>query len=207
MQNLQDLFDFYKETEPTKGKLSSAVNVLIHISQALKVAGPEQVGPDKYAEIIPALDEYFPNSIDKAIQDKSILGEMIGRYGPRDGWENPLRALLNSADSNLRQYVFQALDFIGERSPKFILPYIEKYRSSDDLLMRNVAAILVGKLFCAGRSDFLKPVFRSWQQQGGKLFINEIASQIKSVNGYFSKDDYEHFKKWLQEELQITILS
>ncbi len=204
MQNLQDLFEFYKETEPTKGKLSSAVNVLIHISQALNVAGPEQVGPDKYAEIIPAIDEYFPNSIDKAIQDKSILGEMIGRYGPRDGWENPLHALLNSADSNLRQYVFQALEYIGTRSPELVLPYIEKYRKSSDLLMRNVASILVGKIFCAGHADVLKPVILAWNKNDGHIFIDDIMIQLKTRKSSFSSKDCEHFMQWLHDDLNIT---
>ncbi len=205
MQTLQDLYDYFKETGPTKGKLTAATNVVIHICNSMKVANAEEIGRDHFSEIVAAIDAYYPHSADKAIQDKSILAEMIGRYGPRDGWEKPLQLLLDSRDSNLRQYVFQVLEYTGIRSPELVLPYIEKYRKSTDLLMRNVASILVGKMFCAGQADALKPVILTWNKEGGRLFITEVLVQLRARASSFSSDDCEKFKKWLQDELNISL--
>ncbi len=205
MQTLQDLFDHYKRTAPTKGKLVSATNVLIHICKSMNVAKAEDIGRDKFTELINAIDDYYPHSTDKAIQDKSILAEMIGHYGPRDGWEVPFQQLLRSEDSNLRQYVFQVLEYIGIRSPELVLPYIEIYRSSTDLLMRNVASILVGKIFCAGHAEVLKPVIVSWNQQGGRLFIREVAVQLQSANHSFPAESCREFQAWLKDELNISV--
>ncbi len=205
MQTLQDLYDYYKGTDPTKGKLTAATNVLIHICKSMQVANAEEISRDQYAEIVEAIDAYYPHSADKAIQDKSILAEMIGRYGPRDGWEEPFGILLESKDSNLRQYVFQALDYIGKSEPALVLPYIERFKSSADLLMRHVASILVAKLFCAGQADFFKPVLRNWLEQGGRIFINEVAMQLKSAPTHFDPETCSAFKNWLQEELGIQL--
>jgi len=204
MHNLQKLFDFYRDTKPTKGKLNDAANFLIHTCKALRVTMPEDIDPELLEDIPTAIEEYFGPSRDKAIQDKSTFAEMIGRYGPKNGWEKPFQKLLNDSDSNLRQFALHALEYCGKKTPELIIPYIETVSKSKDLLMRNVAVILVGKLFCAGHNELLKTVIQGWQKQGNRIFIQEIYLYIRTNSRPDMPEDARiQFKNWLQLEFNL----
>lgn len=204
MHNLQQLFDFYRGTKPSKGKLNDAANFLIHTCKALQVTMPEDIYPELFEEIPGAIEEYFGSLKYKAIQDKSTFAEMIGRYGPTDGWEKPFQKLLSDSDGNLRQFALHALDYCGKTNPELIIPYIETVSKSKDLLMRNVAVILIGKLICTGHSDLLKTIIKSWQEQGNGLFIQEIFSHIRATSHpVLQESAYRKFRDWLQLEFNF----
>ena len=205
MQTLQTLFDFYKSTAPSKGKLRDAANVLIHICKAVRENKPEDIGPDKFENIPHALDLFYGTHKEKAAQDKGIFAEMIGRFGPREGWEKPFEKLLQDSDDNLRQFSLNALEFCGNKEPQLILPYIEQTFHSKDILMRTVAAILIGKIYCAGHSAFLKPVITRWEEGNGRLFIQEVYSNLRfSQQNGIQNEACLSFKNWLQQEFNFS---
>lgn len=201
MENLQKLFDYYCMTNPTSGKISEASNMLIHACEALDIDGPEEIR-EKYFEQLPdALDHFFGANSDKAIQDKSTLAEMIGRFGPINGWEKPFRKILQDEDSNLRQFCLQTLEFCGRREPELVLPYIEETFKLKDMLMRNVAATLVGKLYQAGNDGLIREVIRGWYEAGQKMFVQEIYSQIRLRKGSdASVQKLTELREWMQRE-------
>ncbi len=205
MQTLQTLFDYYKDTAPSKGKLRDAANVLIRICKAVRVSKPEDIGPDKFENIPHALDLFYGPQKEKAAQDKGIFAEMIGRFGPRKGWEKPFEKLLNDPDSNLRQFSLNALEFCGKRDPQLVLPYIEQTFHSKDILMRTVAAILVGKIYCAGHTEFLEPVILRWKEGDGRMFIQEVYSSLRySLHTGIPNEDCDKFKNWLKLEFNFS---
>ncbi len=205
MQTLQTLFDYYKDTTPSKGKLKEAANVLIHICKAVRVSKPEDIGPDKFENIPHALDLFYGIHKEKAAQDKGIFAEMIGRFGPRAGWEKPFEKLLLDADDNLRQFSLNALEFCGSREPSLIIPYIERTFQSKDILMRTVAAILIGKIYCSGHSAFIKSVILQWKEGDGRLFIQEIYSNLRfSQQNGIQNEACRSLKNWLQQEFNFS---
>ena len=211
MQNLQKLFNYYRDTNPSSGKLNSAASLLIHVCTALNVKNPEDIHDYLLEDIPAALDEHFKGNRDKAIQDKSILAEMIGRFGPKEGWQVTLDILLRDTDSNLRQFALQSLEYCGNSEPELILPYIEKYSKSKDPLLRNISALLVSRIFCTSGRDFLKPVIAKWKLDKNTLFIREIITNIDELNHSTNSDSAEascrQFKTWLQKEFNISTSS
>lgn len=202
--NLQNLFDDYARSKPSKGKLDAAVKLLIHTSKALNIPSAEEVEEDRFIEIPLAIDAFHLKSKNAAILDKSILAEMIGSYGPRDGWGAVLDQLLDDEDVNLRQYALQTLEVSGKRNPENILPYIEKAIHSKDTLMHNIAAILVARLYCSGHQDYIKALIQQWKSQGKQLFIQEIFNNIHPLEyALITKSECQIFKAWLKEEFKL----
>lgn len=205
MQTLQTLFDYYKETGPSKGKLKDAAHVLIHICKAVRVNKPEDIGPDMFENIPHALDLFYGANNEKAAQDKGLFAEMIGRFGPRDGWERPFEKLLNDADSNVRQFTLNTLEYCGKKDPELIRPYIEQTFHSKDILLRTVAAILVGKLYCAGHGAYFKAHIDRWKSGEGRLFIQEIYSNLRfSEKNGIQESACADFKNWLKKEFRFS---
>ncbi|HGY56818.1 MAG TPA: hypothetical protein ENK44_14015 [Caldithrix abyssi] len=183
MRSLQDLYDYYLATKPSRGKVKSATTLLIHICKALRVNSPEDVDSAMYHRIPQALDELFYSARHKSIQDKSILAEMIGRYGPKDGWDEAFDILLDDHDENLRQFTLYALQYIGRSEAELVLPYINRYRKSSDPLMKNVSANLAGKILCSDGADVLKRSLRRWAEEGDMDYIEEIALSLTKFMG------------------------
>ena len=77
MSNLQELYDFYLETNPSTGKIRNATNFLIHACQAMEVSSPEEIDDDLIEELPSAIDQYFGDNQQKAVHDKGVLAEMI----------------------------------------------------------------------------------------------------------------------------------
>lgn len=59
MANLQEIFNFYINTNPTKWKLRNASNLLIHACQALNVNSAEEIDEELLEELPEALDSLF----------------------------------------------------------------------------------------------------------------------------------------------------
>lgn len=202
--NLQSLFDEYTRIKPSKGKLDAAVKLLIHICKALKIASAEDVTEERFTEIPLAIVAFHLKSNDASIQDKSILAEMIGSYGPRDGWDVVLDQLLEDEDANLRQYALQTLEVSGLRDPESILPYIERAIHSKDTLMHYIAAILVSRLYCGGHQDYIKKLVQQWILQGKIQFIKEIYNNIHPLeHTMITKSECQIFKNWLKKEFNL----
>jgi hypothetical protein len=179
MTSLQHLFDYFVKTKPSRGKLKAATTMLIHTCRALRINTPEEITRDKYTQITEALDEHFSAEPHKAIQDKSILAEMIGRFGPRDGWETLFDQLIDDADENLRQFTLHALEFSAEVNFDYVLPYIERMRVSKDSVMRQVAAHITGNLLCSRKSDVMKSCMQRWQETSDRAFITEVFRDLE----------------------------
>lgn len=202
--NLQILFDNYSQQKPSKGKRDAAVKLLIHICKSLRTSSAEEIGPDQFVEIPKAIEIYHARSRDAAIQDKSILAEMIGSYGPRDGWESVLELLLNDPDKNLRQFSLQTLELSGEQDPQLIVPYIEKAMTAKDAIMVHIAAILVSRLYCSGHQDYITSLICEWEEKGKREFIQQVYANIPvPENEQYSKSDCHMFKSWLKHEFML----
>ncbi len=180
MENLLDLYEFYIQTQPSSGKVKSATTMLIHVCKALDVNAPEEVTVDLFEEIPRAIGEFYQSSPGKALHDKSVLAEMIGHYGPRDGWEKPFEYLLNDPDENLRQFTLSALQFYGESHSESIIPYIERYKNSENQLIKDVTANLVGKLLCSEHSEPLKIKLKEWSENGDREFIDNVGRFLEN---------------------------
>lgn len=181
MNCLQDLYDFYIQTKPSRGKLKAASSMLIHVCKALNQVSAEQVTPDFYKEIPPAIDLYYKSSKNLAIQDKSILSEMIGRYGPKDGWEKAFEVLLKDEDENLRQFTLHSLEYITAQQPDLVIKYIEEYKNSSDSMLREVTVHLVENLLCSDQNLLIKGKLMEWNQLGEQHFLKEVVRGFKKV--------------------------
>ena len=179
MSNLQALHDYYLTTKPNTGKVQYASKFLIRLCRHLNLDTPEDITPQYYGELPAVIDEYYQNDIHKAIQDKSMLAEMIGRYGPTDGWEKALAALLKDKDENLRQFSFQSLEYFALRDPKLVLQYIDKYKDSDDFLMLAVAARVMSKMYTPENKSILENAIDSWKKSGSVEFLKELKRNIQ----------------------------
>jgi len=200
MTNIQDLHDHYLATKPNTLKVQTSSKFLIRLCLYLKLDTPEEITKEYYKTLPQIVDEYYHNDFHKAIQDKSMLAEMIGRYGPRDGWEEALDSLLKDADSNLRQFSFQALEFCGVENPQWVLPYIEKYKKSNDELMKAVAARILSKIYTVQHKDLFITLLDKWNNKNSFEFLeflhkniqkaikrNEPFTKEKSHQQYFNK--------------------
>ncbi len=181
MHHLQELYDYYLQCGPSRGKIKNATTLLIHICRAMNKNAPEEISSDLFGEIPKAIDELYWNTPSKSIQDKSMLAEMIGKYGPQHGWEKPLEILLSDPDENLRQFTLHSLEFCSRDKPELILPYIEKYKRSEDIMMRRIAAHLMISLMCSEKSESIKETLMQWAANGEREFIAEIAMGLRDM--------------------------
>lgn len=181
MQNLQDLYDYYIQTVPSQGKLKSASSMLIHVCKTLDLNSPEDITEDYYREIPSAIDQYHEASENLAIQEKSILAEMIGRYGPKDGWEKTFNVLLSDRDSNLCQFTLHSLEFSGHENFPVTVSYIEKFMHHHDRLMRHVSAHLVCNLINSDRVEDIKAKISEWINKGEDEFTRNICLALEGV--------------------------
>jgi len=200
MTNLQDLHDFYLSTKPNTLKVQTSSKFLIRLCLHLKLDTPEQITIDFYKTLPQIVDEYYHDDFHKAIQDKSMLAEMIGRYGPKDGWEKALDTLLKDDDSNLRQFSFQSLEFCGMEDPMLILPYIEKYKNSKNELMHAVAARIFSKIYSVQHKDLFIKLLSHWNNKNSFEFLSLLHKNIEKAikrNEPFTKEKahQEYFQK------------
>ncbi|MBN2423651.1 MAG: hypothetical protein JXR46_06980 [Calditrichaceae bacterium] len=179
MESLQDLYDAYIQTMPSSGKIKSATTLLIHICKAMNVSSAEEILTQDFAEIPHALNSFYKASSDKGVQDKSMLAEMIGRYGPKDGWEKPYDILLSDSDENLRQFTLYSIESIAETNPDLLIKYIERYMQADDPLFINIAAHLAGKIMCGKHRQKMQEVVEKWLKEGKLSFLEEIINTLK----------------------------
>ncbi len=178
MKNLQDLYDFYRQTNPSQGKLKAATTFLIHCCKALNFSSPDDVTEDIYEEIPSSIEMHFKYSESQSIQDKSILAEMIGRYGPRDGWEKVIEILLSDADENLSQFTLQSLEYYGCENPIEIYPYVERYLFSNNSLMVHIAARIFISMLCTAHSEFIQKKVKEIVEQGKVDVILALKSNL-----------------------------
>jgi hypothetical protein len=197
MENLQNLYDYYLKTKPSTGKIRTATTLLIRICKALNTDALEDITPEMYKQIPLAIDEFYGTSSYKALQDKSMLAEMIGRYGPRNGWEEVLDILLQDADSNLRQFTLQSLSYYSFRDPHTILPYIEKYKNSEDTDLKNVSINLLCKLLTSEHSKEIFDHIQSWPLKEDQVFLNEVKDCLTKFD--YSEID-PHIFRWFSDQ-------
>lgn len=206
MANLQELYDFYLETNPSTGKIRNATNFLIHACQALEVSCPEDITDEMIEELPSAIDRYFRDNHQKAVHDKGVLAEMIGRYGPRNGWEKVYRFLLKDKDENLRQFTLQAIEFSARKNPEIAMPYIETFRRGKNELMRRVAALLSLRIICAGQRTFIEPYINQWAKEDApftRLILDLLEHQANnSMGNLHYKFSCQEAFKWLATYLQ-----
>lgn len=181
MKNLQDLFDYYRQTNPSQGKLKSATAFLIHCCKALNLSNPEEITDEIYDEIPGAIDNLYKYSESQAIQDKSILAEMIGRYGPRQGWEKTLEILLNDPDENLCQFTLQSLEYYGCENPEHIYPYIERYINFSNPLMVHIASRIFVSMLCTAHSDFIQQKIKEIVEKGDLKIIDALKKNLQAA--------------------------
>lgn len=178
MKNLQDLYDYYRQTNPSQGKIKAATSFLIHCCKALNESNPDDVTEDLYEEIPGSIEMHFKHAESQSIQDKSILAEMIGRYGPRDGWDKVLEILLKDSDENLRQFTLQSLEYSGCENPKVIYPYVERYLFSDNSLMLHIAARIFISMLCTAHSEFIQKKVKEIVEQGRVDVIQALKTNL-----------------------------
>ncbi len=206
MANLQELYDYYLETNPSTGKIRNATNFLIHACQAMEVSCPEAITDEMIEELPLAIDRYFRDNYQKAVHDKGVLAEMIGRYGPKNGWENVYRVLLRDKDENLRQFTLQAIEFSARKNPEIAMPYIETFRQGKNKLMRRVAALLSLRIICNGQKEFIRQYIDKWAKEDvafTALITDLLEHQAHNsmANLHYKLSCQEAFK-WLRTYLQ-----
>ena len=142
MNNLQELYDAFLKTAPSDGKIKAATTMMIHVSKALNMASNEEITTEYFVDIPRGLDEFFYNTPPKAMQDKAILSEMIGRIGPLPELRGLLENLLADEDENVRQYALHSLEYYGLTDPAAVIPYVEKYIRGVDPAMVDMTGSL-----------------------------------------------------------------
>jgi hypothetical protein len=207
MQNLQDLYDYYISTKPSHGKLKSASSMLIRVCKVLNFTSPEELTSEYFSEIPAAIDKFYKSSENLAIQDKSVLAEMIGRYGPKDGWEKTFNILLTDKDSNLSQFTLHSLEYSGHENYPITISYIEKYMHHHDRLMRHVSAHLVCNLLCSERADDIKQKILKWINNGddefNKSIYDALDGVLKNKTNIKNTMQSQAAFKWLKNQLNI----
>ncbi len=205
MSNLQHLHDFYLTTKPNARKVQTASQLLIRLCKQLNMDSPADIDDSYYPELSAIIDSYYENDYHKAIQDKSILSEMIGRYGPKDGYEIIMESLLEDKDQNLRQFCMQTLEYSARRDFDQVADYLERYKNSDDKLMQAVAARLVSKVFGENNEQLIRRKIEQWLAEGDIAFLLEIK---KSFSNYIRRQEdfantvlYRQFYDWLNQLL------
>ncbi len=205
MSNLQHLHDFYLTTKPNARKVQTASQLLIRLCKQLNLDSPADIDDTYYPELCAIIDSYYENDYHKAIQDKSILAEMIGRYGAKDGYEIIMESLLEDTDQNLRQFCMQTLEYSARRDFGLVTSYLEHYKNSDDKVMQAVAARLVSKVFRENNAQVIREKIEQWLAEGDIAFLLEIK---KSFSNYIRRQEdfansalYRQFYDWLNQLL------
>jgi hypothetical protein len=178
MKNLQDLYDAYIETRPSSGKVKTATSMLIHVSKALAISAQEEVTSEYFESIPQALDSFFHAHPLKSTLDKTMLAEMIGRVGPKKSVKNLLEKLLTDENENVRQFSLNCLEYYGIKKPSSILPYIEKYRNSNDKEMLVTAAMIVGNIQCSDQHEMILEKIKKWYKNGDITFVQEVIKRM-----------------------------
>ncbi len=205
MENLQELYDYYIATNPSSGKISAATTLLIHICKALNFDMTEQITPEYFSDIPAALDDFYRLSPNKAIQDKSILSEMIGRYGPRDGWEDVVEILLKEKDLNLRQFALHSLEYYGHENPQMVIPYLNRFISTSNEIMREIAAHVYASFLCDENLKSADIVMDTVKKINNQLFLKDIYMAILDLKK--SREKGVNLKlcderiKWMEGEI------
>ena len=153
---------------------------------------PEDITPGLYKKLPFVIDNYFTDDGHKAIQDKSTLAEMIGRYGPKDGWEWALDALLEEEDDNLKQFSLQSLEYSARNDIELVMPYIERYISGDDELMQSVAAKLISRIVSSENINYILMKLEEWNLSGDNDFIKLIKKYTE--RNQLRKEDFTQTK-------------
>lgn len=196
MENLQNLYDYYIKTKPSAGKIRTATTLLIRICKALNVDTPEEVSEDMYKLIPRAIDDFYKSSVHRALQDKSMLAEMIGRYGPREKWAEALDVLLADPDQNLRLFTLQSLIYYGMKDPLSILPYVERYVDSEDEELRQGAVNLLCKLLNSEKGRDIVTQIKTWSGDANKSYFTELLECLDKAG---SSDIKASIHKWLAQ--------
>jgi hypothetical protein len=178
MNNLQELYDAFLKTKPSDGKIKAATTMMIHVSKALNVPSNEEITTEYFVDIPRSLDEFFYNTPPKAVQDKAILSEMIGRIGPLPVLRGLLENLLADEDENVRQYALHSLEFYGLMEPEAVLPYVEKFIRGVDPVMSTMAAHLAGKISCSDKFQVILDRIVSWYEKGEYAFVQEVLKRM-----------------------------
>jgi hypothetical protein len=211
MANLQTLHDFYLSTKPNSGKVQHASNLLIRLCKQMNLDSPEDITPELYQNLPEMIDVYYRRDIHKAIQDKSMLAEMIGRYGPKEGWEVVLKILLNDRDSNLRQFSFQTLEYSAKENPELILPYIEKFKNDSDNLMISVAAKIMSKMCVFENRKMVNSLLDTCSSEGNYEFLELLRKNslklLKREEEFTQNDWYQSFFNGLTQLTETASLT
>jgi hypothetical protein len=207
MKNLQELYDAYIATRPYSGKIKSATSMLIHACKALNLATQEDITVDYFDDIPEALNRYFKNYPLKSTQDKAILAEMIGRVGLNDNLKGMLDKLLTDHDENVRQYSLHSLGYIGKTHPEKVLPFIERYRKSNDYTMKSVAAHLLSHLATSENQDFVLSKINEWHDEGDMEFVQDVAQKIVDAikQGAQKSMPLDQFIEWFKTNFDNKI--
>jgi hypothetical protein len=178
MKNLQELYDAYLATKPYSGKIKSATSMMIHVCKAFNLQSQEEITSDYFDDIPDAINSYFNNYPLKIVQDKAILAEMIGRIGINDSFQGLLDKLLTDDDENVRQYSLHSLGYFGKTNPEKILPFIERFRKSNDYTMKSVAAHLLTHLTTLKNQEFVLSKIKRWYDEGDVEFVQDVTQKI-----------------------------
>jgi len=203
MKNLQSLYDDYIETRPSSGKIKTATSMLIHVCKALEISSQEEVTSEYFESIPQALDTYFSAHPLKATLDKTMLAEMIGRVGPKKSVKKLLEKLLTDQDENVRQFSLNCLEYYGIKNPNSILPYIEKYRRSQDEEMLITAAMIVGNIQCSDQHEMILEKIKRWYKNGDTIFVQEVIKRMILMRQQRKCDtkymNLDQLKSWLNK--------
>jgi len=202
MKNLQELYDAYLATKPYSGKIKSATAMMIHVCKALNVASQEEVTSDYFTVIPEALSNYFSNYPLKSTQDKGILAEMIGRTGPDGELGELLDILLEDKDENVRQFSLHSLEYIGKDDPDLVLPYIERFRKSENPTMKSMAAHLTSHLSCSQKYETVLEKIEAWFEEGDIGFVQDVILRIIQwqKQNLSCNLPFDEFKDWLNNQ-------
>jgi len=196
MANLQNLYDFYIKTKPSAGKIRSATTLMIRICKALDADAPEEIPPELFAEIPQAIDDYYGAHSSKALQDKSILAEVIGRFGPHQDWDIVLDKLLEDENQNLRLFTLQSLSYYGKEEPEAILSYVERFMKSEELDMKIGSVKLLYHLLHSIHAEKIVPKIKSWSKKDNAEFFSNLHESLKKSCPPEIRDD---LLNWLSE--------
>jgi hypothetical protein len=138
-----------------------------------------------------------------------MLAEMIGRVGPKKSVKNLLEKLLTDEDENVRQFSLNCLEYYGIKKPSSILPYIEKYRNSNDEEMLITAAMLVGNMQCSDKNELILEKIKKWYKNGDITFVQEVIKRMVMLRRQKKCDqkymDLNQLERWLQENCQDIV--
>ncbi len=208
MANLQEIFNFYINTNPTEWKLRNASNLLIHACQALNVNFAEEIDEELLEELPEALDRLFKNSPQKAIHDKGMIAEMLGRFGPREKLKNVINRLLNDPDENLQQFTLQSLEYYARVNFQAVLPYFERYGKSNNTLLKQVSAIMIARLsYLHALQDQIKQLLWRWAKEENQDYVGLIFKEIQrqaanSIDSPERKYRYLGMRDWMQQQFE-----